>query len=95
MSLDTEAAKLWIDLDADDLERLSGRADTTGMQRARDIAERAGCSIASVWDQVRRGEFAVYRTQKGRQWDWRLTPSPAMGAGQLPSRLQNNGRRAA
>ena len=89
-------AKLWIRLGTDDLERLSGRADTTGMGRVRDIADRAECSTAVVWDRVRRGEFTAYRVQRGReQWDWRLTPPPTTNAGPPSSRLQSDERRAA
>ena len=46
----SQASKLWIRLDPGDLERLGGQADTTGMERARDIAERSGSSIAAVWE---------------------------------------------
>ena len=77
----SEAAKLWIRLYPGDLDRLSGQADTTGMERVRDIASRNGNSINAVWKQVREGAFRVYRVQRGRkQWDWRLSTSPSSGA---------------
>jgi len=76
----SEAAKLWIRLDPGDIERLGGQADTTGMERVRDIAHRSDSSVASVWDRVRSGEFSAYRVRRGRnQWDWRLASRmPAM-----------------
>jgi DNA invertase Pin-like site-specific DNA recombinase len=74
----SEAAKLWIRLEPGDAERLGGQANTTGMERVRDIASRTGGSIASVWDRVRRRELLAYRISRGRnQWDWRLSPAPS------------------
>ena len=86
----SEASKLWIRLHPADVERLGGHADTTGMERARDIAHRSGSSIAAVWERVRQKEFSAYRIQRGRnQWDWRLSAQmPALAAlsrSQLPS----------
>jgi len=70
-----EAAKLWIRLDPGDVERLSGQADTAGMERARDVASRNASPVAWVWEQVRNGKFCAYRIQTGsRHWEWRLSP---------------------
>lgn len=86
----SDAAKIWIRLDPGDLDRLGGEADTASMERVRDIAQRSGSSIASVWECVRRKEFSVYRIRRGRnQWDWRLTthtpPLAAASGSQLSS----------
>jgi hypothetical protein len=87
------AAKLWIRLNPGDSERLSGQADTAGMECVRDIAARSGSSVATVWEGVRRGEFTAYRVKRGRnQWDWRLArPTSdidvaAAGPSSLPAR---------
>jgi len=77
----SEAAKLWIRLEDGDIDRLRGHADTTGMERVRDVAHRGESSVASVWERVRKGEFIAYRIQRGRkQWDWRLAPAHSCNA---------------
>jgi DNA invertase Pin-like site-specific DNA recombinase len=82
----SDAAKIWIRLDPGDLERLGGDADTSGMERVRNIACRSGSSVASVWARVRDGEFAVYRIRRGHnQWDWRLAPRVPSSATALGS----------
>ena len=89
----SQASKLWIRLDPGDLERLGGQADTTGMERARDIADRSGSSIAAVWERVRRKEFSAYRIQRGHnQWDWRLSAQMPASA-PPPSRHSSSAER--
>lgn len=75
------ASKIWIRLEPGDVERLGGDADTAGMERVRDVAQKSGGSISSVWERVRRKEFSAYRTRRGRnQWDWRLAPQAPAAA---------------
>lgn len=84
----SDAAKIWIRLNPGDLDRLGGEANTAGMERVRDIAQRSGSSIASVWKRVREREFSAYRTQRGRnQWDWRLTTGTQAPAATSGSQL--------
>jgi hypothetical protein len=89
----SDAAKIWIRFNPGDFERLGGEADTSGMERVRDIARRSGSSIDSVWDRVREREFSVYRVRRGRnRWDWQLalqTPAQAAASG---SRLSSQAR---
>ncbi|MBV8868193.1 MAG: recombinase family protein [Acetobacteraceae bacterium] len=76
----SDAAKIWVRLEPGDFERLGGEADAVDMERVRDVAQRSGSSIGSVWERVRKKEFSAYRTRRGRnQWDWRLASyTPAL-----------------
>lgn len=84
-----DAAKVWIKLTEADVRRIAGTADTSGMERVRDVARRCGTSINAVWEQVRHGEFEAYRAPRGRnQWEWWLSPRPLHSASEhtpLPS----------
>jgi len=93
----SEAAKLWIRLEDGDGDRLGGHADTSGMERVREIAHRDESSVAAVWERVRDGEFIAYRIQRGRkQWDWRLAPAHSCDAvPPVSSRLPSAQERAA
>jgi DNA invertase Pin-like site-specific DNA recombinase len=73
------AAKLWVRLDDEDLHRVSGAADTRGMERVREVAARCAMPREAVWERVRRGEFEVYRAPRasgGSEWWLAARPTP-------------------
>lgn len=90
------AAKFWIKLGPGDAARVGGHADTTGMERVRDVAGRSGQSIAAVWRRVRAGEFAAYRAPRGRdQWEWWLSPRASNGDTPAGGQSTSEARRTA
>jgi hypothetical protein len=72
------SSEIWVRLAPDDIARLDGNADVTGLPTLSGVAEQAGLTRAAVWQRVREGAFIVYRTSRGPapsgQWEWRLRP---------------------
>jgi DNA invertase Pin-like site-specific DNA recombinase len=72
------ASKIWVRLTPEDIARLDGTADVTGLPTLSEVTEQAGLTRAAVWQRVREGAFIAYRTSRGpapsSQWEWRLRP---------------------
>ena len=72
----TPGSKIWVRLAEDDVARLGGDADVTGLPTVSEVAARTCATRSAVWRRVRDGELVAYRSVRGRgQWEWRLRPA--------------------
>jgi DNA invertase Pin-like site-specific DNA recombinase len=72
----TPGSKIWVRLAEDDVARLGGDADVTGLPTVSEVAAQTCATRAAVWQRVRDGEFVAYRSMRGQdQWEWRLQPA--------------------
>ena len=82
-------SKIWVRLTEDDIARLGGTADVTGLPTVSEVAAQTGATRSVVWQRVRRGELIAYRSARGGgQWEWRLRP--AQGSQRPVSRLRSH-----
>jgi DNA invertase Pin-like site-specific DNA recombinase len=78
----TLCSKIWVRLTEDDVARLGGDADVTGLPTVSEVAAQTCATRSAVWQRVRDGEFVAYRSARGRdQWEWRLQPAKSSGQG--------------
>jgi len=72
----TPGSKIWVRLAEDDVARLGGDADVTGLPTVSEVAARTCATRSAVWRRVRDGELVAYRSVRGQgQWEWRLRPA--------------------
>jgi DNA invertase Pin-like site-specific DNA recombinase len=72
----TPGSKFWVRLAEDDVARLGGDADVTGLPTVSEVAARTCATRSAVWRRVRDGELVAYRSVRGQgQWEWRLRPA--------------------
>jgi len=72
----TPCSKIWVRLAEDDVARLGGDADVTGLPTVSEVAAQTCATRSTVWQRVRDGEFVAYRSVRGQdQWEWRLQPA--------------------
>ena len=90
----TMHSKIWVRLTEDDVARLRGTADVTGLPTVSEVAAQTGATRSVVWQRVRRGELIPYRSARGKgQWEWRLRP--VLGSQRRETRLHSHGYGAA
>ena len=91
------ASKIWVRLTPEDIARLDGTADVTGLPTLSGVAAQAGLTRAAVWERVREGAFIAYRTSRGpaksSQWEWRLRPvgtSPSLNPDSAHKKMEQH-----
>jgi hypothetical protein len=66
------ASKLWVRVKEADLCRLNGAADCTHLPTIAEVMMAENLTRDEVWALVRAGQFVAYRSQRGKNWEWRL-----------------------
>jgi DNA invertase Pin-like site-specific DNA recombinase len=67
------ASKRWVRVTEADMRRLNGSTDCAHLPTIAEVMMANNFTRDKVWALVRAGQFAVYRSQHGGNWEWRLT----------------------
>lgn len=62
----------WVELRNGDVERLSGRQDSSHLSDMQELMKRHKCDRDAIWAKVRAEEYLAWRNRKGRGWEWRF-----------------------
>lgn len=82
-------SKQWVRLTTEDITRLDGSAEPTGLPTLTQVVEETGLERDAVWERVRQGDYIAIRTPRGRgQWEWRLKANPATERNAAPCALR-------
>jgi len=68
----TFGSYLWVRVTESDIERLNGSVDCSDLPTVADLMSRLQLTREQVWALVRSGNYLAYRSQLGRNWEWRL-----------------------
>jgi DNA invertase Pin-like site-specific DNA recombinase len=66
------ASKRWISLTESDVHRLNGSSDCSQLPTISEVMMHRNLSRDEVWELVRAGQLAAFRTKHGGNWVWRL-----------------------
>lgn len=84
-------SKQWVRLTTEDITRLDGSAEPTGLPTLTQVVEETGLERDAVWERVRQGDYIAFRTPRGRgQWEWRLKANRATKRNAEPSAVGPN-----